>query len=121
MMNLSLTQQLFYAGLLGASIALFFVGIGGSIALGVCCIKVKKKKVIKGFWSEKAQNFLKELQAEDPDDYHILDMRLGALVEELGEEAYRLSLAELDLTVCFLRLQLDKAEQAEDKASKEVG
>jgi len=42
-------------------------------------------------------HFLRELQAEDSDDFHVLDIRIAALVEELGRtKATAISLDDLD-------------------------
>jgi hypothetical protein len=42
-------------------------------------------------------HFLKELHAEDSDDFYVLDMRISALVEELGvKKAATISLDDLD-------------------------
>ena len=58
-----------------------------------------------------ARTFLAELKAEDPDDFKILDMRLAALAEELGDED--LTLKELD---AFLRMEKDVDERTEAKS-----
>jgi len=93
--------------------------IGATIAVGCCSIRAHilaaKKQTIEGYWSEEAQTFLEEMQAED---FKILDTQIAALTKELGEESYQLSLAELDLTLAFIRAQAEHAEQAEDKAVK---
>jgi|GEM_PF-4925143 len=41
-------------------------------------------------------HFFRELKAEDPDDFHVLDIRIAALAEELGKDAQNISLKELD-------------------------
>ena len=41
-------------------------------------------------------HFFREPNAEDPDDFNVLDMRIAALAEELGKDAQNISLKQLD-------------------------